>query len=169
MIVMTSDASTFALLYLDIVEKAAENRVVLVPSLFNYPPYQRWLARRHPTLNLPSDMSTDWAQWRRLNPGRGLYAEAEAWFDLRAAFPDSAPSGVLVRAWESPPAPGELRDGVARLLEWRAVFHRDLHPFSPELELVNTYRLMLSWGLESLTRPEDADLAEKLRQRLKES
>ncbi|MBI5241624.1 MAG: DUF2723 domain-containing protein [Elusimicrobia bacterium] len=167
MILMTSDASTFALLYLDVVERAAGDRVVLVPSLFGYPPYQRWLVRRHPGLNF--EMSTDWARWRQLNPGRELYAEAEAWYDMRAAFPASAPAGVLIRAWEAPPAPEALRDGAARLLAWRAVFRRDLYPFSPELELVNTYRLMLNWGLEVLTRPEDADLAEKLRQRLKEA
>jgi hypothetical protein len=169
MIVMTSDAAVFALLYLDLVEHAAGDRVVLVPSLFGYPPYQRWLARRYPGLDLPPDMSADWEQWRRRNPGRELYAEAEAWYELRAVSPASAPSGVLIRAWESPPEPEVLRAGVERLLAWRAVFHRDLTPFSPELELVNTYRLMLNWGLESLTRPEDADLAEKLRQQLKES
>jgi hypothetical protein len=169
MIVTTSDAAAFAFLYLDLVEHAAGDRVLLVPSLFGYPPYQRWLERRHPGLTSPSGMSHEWDQWRRLNPSRALYAEAEAWYDLRGAFPASAPSGVLIRAWDSPPDPEALRAGIERLLGWRAVFHRDLQPFSPELELVNTYRLMLNWGLESLTRPEDAALAERLRARLQES
>jgi hypothetical protein len=37
------------------------------------------------------------------------------------------------------------------------------------VELVNTYRLMLNWGLQSLPPAGDPDLAEKLRKRLNES
>ena len=168
MIVMTSDSSIFAMLYLDVVEHAAGDRAVLVPSLFGYPPYQRWLARRHPALNLPPDFTMEWTQWLRLNPSRALYAEAEAWNEFRAAFPGSAPAGVLIRAWEAPPAPEALRAGIQRLLDWRGISHRDLYPFSPELELVNTYRLMLNWGLQNLSSGGDPVLAEKLRKRLDE-
>jgi len=169
MIIMDSDSSTFAMLYLDLVEHAAGDRVLLVPSLFGYPPYQRWLARRNPGLNTPPDFVMDWSQWVRLNPSRALYAEAESWNELRGFFPGSAPSGVLIRASEQPPAPEVLRAGIQRLLDWRAVSHRDLYPFSPEMELVNTYRLMLNWGLQSLPQAGDPALADRLRQRLNES
>ena len=179
MIILDSDASVFAMLYLDVVEHAAGDRVLLVPSLFGYPPYQRWLARRNPGLNIPPEFTMDWTQWARLNASRGLCAEAESWNELRGSdvqgfflkgpFPGSAPSGVLIRASAQAPEPQALRSGIERLLEWHAVSHADLYPFSPEMELVNTYRLMLNWGLQSLPSGVDPDLTEKLQKRLNES
>ncbi|MDD5630179.1 MAG: DUF2723 domain-containing protein, partial [Elusimicrobia bacterium] len=170
MIIMDSDASTFAMLYLDLVERATGDRVVLVPSLFGYPPYRRWLAKRHPGLNMPAeDLLGDWTKWTRLNAGRALYAEAESWNDMRSVFPASAPWGVLIRAWEQPPSAEAQYAGLQRLLDWPGISHRSLYPFSPEAELVNTYRLMLRWGLESLPEPKDRALSEALLKRFSES
>lgn len=170
MIIMDSDASVFAMLYLDLVERSAGDRVVLVPSLFGYFPYRGWLARHHPGLKIPpEELLGDWTQWTRLNAGRGLYAEAESWNDMRSCLPSSAPSGVLIRGWEQPPSAEALHAGIQLLLDWRGISHRSLYPFSPETELVNTYRLMLKWGLESLPEPKDPALSEGLAKRFNES
>jgi hypothetical protein len=167
MLIVDTDASNFALLYLDVVEGATRDRALLMPSLFGFPPYRAWLARRVPTLRIPPDAGIlMWSQWRRLNPSRGLYAEAE-WLDrLRTQFPGSAPSGVMIRASDIPPSETSAGD-EARFLAGSpvvgAVTRRTVYPFSMDVDLMRTYRILLE---RAAPAPADAETAVKLRERL---
>jgi MYXO-CTERM domain-containing protein len=165
MLVVDTDASNFALLYLDVVEHATGDRALLIPSLFSYPPYRAWLSRRVPTLVVPPDAGIlMWSEWRRLNPSRGLYAEAE-WKDrLAAEFPGSAPSGVMIRISDFPPS-REVSAEEARFLAGSpvigAVTRRTVYPFSMDADLLHAYRILL----ESAA-PGDAGVAAAIRARL---
>lgn len=79
-VVLAADDSIVATAYLDVVEKRAGDRVFLLPWLFYYPAYIENLTARHPGLAVPRTrdgaVSGRLDAWLRLNPGRGLCAEA---------------------------------------------------------------------------------------------
>ena len=146
MLVVDTDGPNFALLYLDAVEHALGDRALLIPSLFTYPPYRQWLAKRYPTLLVPGDPSPMiWDEWMRMNPGRALYAEAE-WKDrLLPRFPGSAPSGVMIRVSMTPPTPESAANQALFLSASPAVTgtnEKTVLPFSMDVDLLNSYRIL---------------------------
>jgi hypothetical protein len=165
MLIVDTDASNFALLYLDAVEHATQDRALLIPSLLNFPPYRDWLRRRCPTLNIPADDALmAWSEWQRLNPTRALYAEAEWKDQLLPQFPGSAPAGVMIRVADQA-APVEAAAGETRFLADSpvvgAVTRRTVYPFSMDVDLLRTYRILLEWAA-----PADPATAVALRERL---
>ncbi len=165
MLIVDTDAANFALLYLDAVEHATQDRALLIPSLFPFPPYRAWLSRRVPTLAIPSDAGIlSWSEWKRLNPGRELFAEADWEARLLPEFPGSAPAGVLIRTSALPPSPEAAAAEAGFLAESPAigaVSRRTVYPFSMDVDLLKTYRVLL----ESAA-PADAETAAKIRERL---
>jgi hypothetical protein len=166
MLIVDTDATNFALLYLDVVERATRDRALLMPSLFAFPPYRAWLSRRNPTLIIPPDEAiASWSEWTRLNPSRALYAEAE-WRDrLLPEFPDSAASGVMIKISAYPQTRESLATEARFLAESPvvgAVSRRTVYPFSMDVDLLRTYRILL----ESAA-PADAKTAAELRDRLR--
>jgi hypothetical protein len=153
MLLVDTDAPNFALLYLDAVEHATGDRALLIPSLMNFPPYNDWLRARHPSLRFPPpDQLMEWGEWLRLNPGRALYAESE-WKDrLLPQYPESAPSGVLIRVSLAPPP----ADAAAREAEFLAespavgaVTRASVYPFSMDVDYLRAYRILLEWSASS--------------------
>ena len=149
MIILDTDATFFALSYLDLVEHRLEDRALVMPSLFYFPPYREWLQRRYPTLKVPPvESMMDWASWRTLNPTRKLYGEMELQDSLQAVYPYSEPAGALIRACEGP-APCVDRDLALRRLERL----RDempataLYPFSPDIYVPRHLSRLLGWSV----------------------
>lgn len=150
LLIVDTDATNFALLYLDAVEHATNDRVLLIPSLLNFPPYRDWLRRRHPALNVPPDEELmSWSAWRARNPSRALFAEAEWKDQLLPEFPGSAPSGVMIRVGSAPLPAGAAAaeaDFLARSPVVGAATRRTVYPFSMDVDLLRTYRILLEWS-----------------------
>jgi hypothetical protein len=153
MIALDTDASFFALDYIDLVDHDLGDRVLLMPSLFSFPPYRAWLSRRYPTLRTPPpEFMMDWTQWRALNPERGLYAEFEWKDSLQALLPNSAPAGVLIRgcsAAELCVNPSHAADHLMNS-ELAPFSRRDLYPFSLDIYILKHEREMMLWVLQGL-------------------
>lgn len=151
MIVLDTDASFFALDYIDLVDHGLGDRVLLMPSLFSFPPYRAWLLRRYPSLRLPPpEFMMDWTQWRGLNPDRALYAEVEWKDSIRALFPNSAPAGILLRACSVAEKCADASRAADHLLNSQLVNYsrRDLYPFSLDIYVLKHEREMMLWTLE---------------------
>ncbi|HXS99620.1 MAG TPA: DUF2723 domain-containing protein [Elusimicrobiota bacterium] len=168
MIVIDTDSTFFALDYIDLVEHGLNDRVLLHPSLFSFPPYRMWLTRRYPTLGIPSPESMmDWTRWRALNPGRALYAEVEWKDSIRTLLPNSAPAGFMLRgctADEQCVAPSLAADRLTHSAV-AAFTRKDLYPFSLDIYILKHEREMMLWTLDALGTSEPA-ISQTLAQRV---
>lgn len=169
-VILAADDSIFAAFYLDLVTGEAGERVFLTPSLFTYPPYVRRLKARHPGLNIPpfengSGLTTDWAAWKRLNPGRAVLAEPVLRDTILDRWPASAPSGGLIRVEEKPaPRPSPAADAARFLAAPENAFTRaDARDWTQEVYLLHGRRLMAEWVGSRLKDERDRPLALRLR------
>lgn len=153
MIVLDTDASFFALDYIDLVDHDLGERVLLMPSLFPFPPYRAWLSRRYPTLRIPpTEFMMDWTRWRMLNPERDLYAEFEWKDSLRVLLPNSAPAGVLIRGCAAAEQCADPSRAARHLIdpELATFSRRDLYPFSLDIYILKHEHEMMLWTLDAL-------------------
>lgn len=162
-----SDEAGFSLQYLDRVEHATGDRVVLAPALFRNRTYIDELQRRHPDLKLPRDgegLSLSVSRWMKDNPDRPFDAEP-TWRDRMIQISTACyPQGILLRLGRKFPSPEaseaqarEFLDGSAaeRIPSW------GLRPWTQEVYLLKAYAMMLEFYGSFLRRPEAAALEER--------
>lgn len=168
-LVLGSDDSIFAAWDLELVRKGSAGRVFLMPTMFAFPPYLRSLQARHPDLTLPRDsdgkVTTDWAAWGALNPGRSVLLESSL---LEAALRDSPfvmPQGTLLRASAERGRSDAARDAERFLSapETGEVTARTVHDWTQEVYLLASRREMAGWLLGRLDASRDPALAARLR------
>ena len=169
-VVLAADDSIFAAFYLDLVTREAGERVFLTPSLFTYPPYVRRLKARHPDLILPpftngNGLTTDWAAWKRLNPGRAVLAEPVLRDTILDRWPASVPSGALIRVEDKPaPRTSPAADAARFLASPENAFTRaDARDWTQEVYLLHGRRMMAEWVGSRLKDERDRPLALRLR------
>lgn len=170
MLLLAADDSIFAAFYLDLVAKQSEDRVWLTPSLFTYPPYARRLKQRHPDLVLPpfdpkSGLPTDWALWRKLNPGRAVLAEPVLRDTILERYPHSVPQGGLLRVETAKAAKADPRGDALRFLSQpeNGFSRADAREWTQEVYLLHGRRQMAEWVGSRLTPARDQDLIMRLR------
>lgn len=169
MILLAADDSIFASFYLDLVSKESGDRVWLTPSLFTYPPYARRLKQRHPGLVLPpfdpkSGLPTDWALWRKLNPGRAVLAEPVLRDTILLSYPGSVPQGGLLRVETAKPARSDPRADALRFLSQpeNAFTRADARTWTQDVYLLHGRRQMAEWVGSRLDPARDQDLLMRL-------
>lgn len=169
MLLLAADDSIFASFYLDLVTKESGERVWLTPSLFTYPPYARRLEQRHPDLVLPpfdpkSGLPTDWALWRKLNPGRAVLAEPVLRDTILERYPHSIPQGGLMRVETAKPSKTDPRGDALRFLAQpeNAFTRADAREWTQEVYLLHGRRQMAEWVGSRLTPARDQDLLMRL-------
>lgn len=166
-LILDTDASFFALDYIDLVDHELGNRVLLMPSLFPFAPYRAWLTRRYPTLRIPpAEYMMDWARWRMSNPDKGIYAEVEWKDSMLSTLPGSTPVGVLIRGCSGTELCGGPEQAAERLIKSpvAAYTRRDLYPFSLDIYILKHEREMSLWALDKLGSS-NPTLSEALRNR----
>lgn len=164
-VVLASDDSNFAMLDLDLVRHETGARVFLAPTMFASPAYWAALARRHPDLVLPARPTLDWAQWRRLNPGREVLLEPSLLDPVLRDFPRSVPQGVLVRV-ETAPVPGDPAQDARRFLaapETWSVPRFAVRTWTQETYVPAARRRMAAWLASRLDPARDARESAALR------
>lgn len=171
MIVLGPDDTILGMSYLELSERSTDDRVLLVPSLFAFPPYIRRLHRRHPDLALPPlkdhSLTIDWKQWLALNPGRALFAEATLRDTLLASYPDARPSGVLARVGPKVPAAADA-GAAARFVSSTPddlLTRWSIYDFTQEVYLPKAYRMLIEWYGTTLGPGQD-EVDMRLRRRL---
>lgn len=123
-IVLGGDDTIFAALEMSLVSGEGSDRVFLCPTMFSFPPYLRRLAATYPGVVLPpagpGGLTTDWALWKRLNPGRAVLAEPSLLGPVLADFPLSVPQGGLIRVETRAvtPGPSAELEPLPPLREW---------------------------------------------------
>lgn len=158
-IVLGGDDTIFASLL-----SADQSRVFLCPTMFSFPPYWRRFARTYPTVVIPPNPGTDWAAWKKLNPGRAVLAEPTALGAVLRDYPRSAPQGALVRVETSPAKLVSAAD-ARRFLdapETSSFLRRDARTWTQEVYLLQARRTMALWLASRLNPRDDAPLVERL-------
>lgn len=168
MLILAADDSLFAARYLDAVEGALQDRVVLVPGFFRAPSYARALRARHPGLNLPTDLSgnlsEDWRQWLALNPERRLLTEGVLLATAKRLFPKAQPSGVLIELTDKPLPRKRVLEETQRFLdmaEGSGVSKWSVREFTQEIFVSRVYRQMAVFHGTHLTA-KDLELSMRL-------
>ncbi|MBI3566212.1 MAG: DUF2723 domain-containing protein [Elusimicrobia bacterium] len=157
-LVLASDDTNFAMLDLDLVRRETGDRVFLAPTMFAAPSYRAALARRHPGLVLPARPTLDWAEWRRLNPGRAVLLEPSLLDPVLRDFPRSVPQGVLVRV-ETSAVRGDPAEDARRFLaapETWSVPRFAVRPWTQETYVPAARRRMARWLASRLDPARDA-------------
>lgn len=165
LVVLGADDTHFAALDLELARGEAGGRVFLAPTMFAAPSYWAALAARHPGLVLPPRPTVDWAQWKRLNPGRAVLLEPVLLDAVLRDFPASVPQGTLVRA-EEKPVRSDPADDARRFLEapetW-TVPRYAVRPWTQEVYVPAARRRMAAWLLSRLDAARAPREAEELR------
>lgn len=159
LVVLGSDDTIFSTLL-----SADDSRVFLCPTMFSFPPYWRRFAKTYPTVVIPPNPGTDWAAWKKLNPGRAVLAEPTALGAVLRDFPRSVPQGALVRV-EYAPSKSDPPADARRFLdapETASFLRRDARLWTQEVYLLQARRTMALWLLSRLDRRRDAPLVERL-------
>lgn len=169
MLLLGADDSIFASFYLDLVAHESGERVFLTPALFAYPPYVRRLKARHPDLVIPpfdpkAGLPTDWALWRKLNPGRALLAEGVLRDAILERHPQSVPQGALLRV-ENAPSRSDPRAEALRFLSQpeNAFTRAEARDWTQEVYLLHGRRRMAEWVGSRLSPARDQDLIVRLK------
>jgi hypothetical protein len=170
MIILAPDDTILGMSYLELAEGSTEDRVLLVPSLFAYPPYIRRLHARHPDLALPFEkraLSVDWSQWLKMNPGRRLFSEAVNRDTLLERAPNSIPHGVLAEVLVKPRKsdPGADANEFLAMTPDDFITRWGIEDFTQEVYLTRTYRMLLEW-YGSRLGPHDEAVGLRLKARL---
>lgn len=157
-VVLGGDDSIFAALLLK------DDRVFLCPTMFSFPPYWRRFERIYPGVKIPPGPGTDWAAWKKLNPGRAVLVEPTALGAVLHDFPRSVPQGSLARV-ESAPAKSDPAADARRFLdapETASFLRRDARTWTQEVYLLQARRNMANWLASRLDPRRDAPLVERL-------
>lgn len=169
-LLLAADDSIFAAFYLDLIARESGDRVFLTPSLFTYPPYVRRLKRRHPDLVLPpfdprAGLPTDWALWKKLNPGRAVLAEGVLRDTILERYPHSAVQGALLRVEENKPPKTDPRGDALRFLSQpeNAFTRAWAREWTQEVYLLHGRRQMAELVGSRLSPARDQDLIIRLR------
>lgn len=158
LIVLGGDDTIFAALLL------GEDRVFLCPTMFSFPPYWRRFAKIYPAVNVPEGGGTDWAAWKKLNPGRAVLAEPTTLGAVLRDFPRSVPQGALVHV-DSAPAKSDPAADARRFLdapETASFLRRDARVWTQEVYLLQARRTMALWLASRLDPRRDVELVERL-------
>lgn len=172
-VILASDDTIFAALYLDLVARATGERIFLEPLLLSYPPYLRGLRERHPDLAVPTradgSVKGDLKSWVEANPDRGLLAEGLVAAAVAAETGlTPCPEGSLVRLTASPAPRAESARRCERFLDedfLGRVARWDLQAPTQEVYLLRAAEAQLAWCAAALT-PQDTALARRLLVRL---
>jgi hypothetical protein len=147
LIVLASDDTIFATQDLEFVRGEAGGRVFLAPTMFAAPSYRASLHANHPDLVLPAQPTVDWAEWKRLNPGRAVLVEPLLLDAVLHDFPLSVPQGTLVRV-ETSVVPDDHAADARRFLEatetW-TVPRSAVRPWTQEVFVPASRRRMAAW------------------------
>lgn len=167
-IVLGGDDAIFAALDLELVRGETKGRVFLCPMMFAFPPYIRRLKNARPGIVLPplgpQGLSTDWALWKKLNPGRAVLAEPSVLDAVLSDFPGSVPQGTVVRV-ESSPAKSDPAADARRFLdapETASFTRRRSREWTQEVYLLQARRRMAGWLASRLDPGRDAELLGRL-------
>lgn len=168
LIVLGGDDTIFATLALELVRGEAAQRVFLCPTMFAFPPYVRRLIRTYPGVVLPprgpQGLSTDWALWKKLNPGRAVLAESSLRDDVLIHFPRSVPQGTLIRI-ESASVKSDPVADARRFLdapETASFTRRQSRDWTQEVYLLHARRSMAAWLASRLNPETDRELLGRL-------
>lgn len=147
LIVLASDDTIFATQDLELVRGEGGGRVFLAPTMFAAPSYLASLRANHPDLVLPAHPTVDWAEWKRLNPGRAVLAEPLLLDAVLHDFPLSVPQGTLVRV-EASAVPDDRVADARRFLrapETWTVPRAAVRPWTQETYVPTARRRMATW------------------------
>jgi len=162
MIVLGADDTIFAALDLQLARGEARDRVFLAPSMLGYPPYLRTLHAAHPDIVLGT--GTDWALWRKLNPGHAVLIEPSLIEDVLRDFPQSVPQGGMIRV-ESSAVKSDPAAEARRFLdapETSSFSRRQARPWTQEVYLLQARGRMARWLASRLDPRRDAALLARL-------
>ncbi len=163
-IVLGGDDTSFAALDLELVRGETGGRVFLSPAMFNFPPYIRRLKKTYPGVAVPPGPGTDWALWKKLNPGRAVLAEPSVLGPVLAGFPRSVPQGGLVRV-ESAPVKSDPAADARRFLdapETSSFTRRTSRAWTQEVYLLQSRLSMAGWLASRLDPVKDRELLGRL-------
>lgn len=162
LIVLGGDDTIFATLDLQLARGEAPDRVLLAPSMLSFTPYLRRLRAAHPDLVLGT--GTDWALWKKLNPGRAVLIEPSLRDDVLRDFPKSVPQGGLIRV-ESSAVKSDPAAEALRFLDAPETFsftRRHARPWTQEVYLLHARKNMAQWLASRLDSRRDAALLSRL-------
>jgi 4-amino-4-deoxy-L-arabinose transferase-like glycosyltransferase len=166
-IVLGGDDTIFAALDLELVRGEGGGRVFLCPTMFSFPPYLRRLKAAYPGVVLPDGPrgpGTDWAAWKKLNPGRAVLVEPSLRDAVLADFPESVPQGAFVRV-ESSRVKTDPAADARRFLdapETSSFTRRDAREWTQEVYLLQSRRRMAEWLASRLNPERDAEPLQRL-------
>lgn len=166
-VVLGGDDTIFAALHLELVRREGGDRVFLCPTMFSFPPYLRRLRAAYPAVVLPAGPlgpGTDWAVWKKLNPGRAVLVEPALRDAVLADFPRSVPQGSLIRA-ESSLVMTDPAVDARRFLdapETASFTRRESREWTQEVYLLRSRRTMAEWLASRLDPRRDAGLRLRL-------
>lgn len=167
LVVLGGDDTIFASLDLELVRGEGGGRVFLCPTMFAFPPYLRRLKAAYPGLVVPAGprgAGTDWAAWKKLNPGRAVLVEPSLRDAVLADFPNSVPQGALIRV-ESSPVKSDPAADARRFLdapETASFTRRRSREWTQEVYLLQSRRRMAEWLASRLDPRKDADPLRRL-------
>ncbi len=162
-VVLGSDDTIFAALDLELVRRETGGRVFLCPTMFAFPSYQRRLARTYPGIVLPP-LTTDWAAWKKLNPGRAVVAEASLRGAVLYDFPLSVPQGSVIRV-ETARVKSEPSADALRFLdapETASFLRAGSRPWTQEVYILQSRLRQADWLAGRLDPRKDAALLARL-------
>jgi len=167
LVVLGGDDTIFAALDLELVRGEGGGRVFLCPTMFSFPPYLRRLKAVYPGVVVPAGPrgpGTDWAAWKKLNPGRAVLVEPSLRDAVLADFPRSVPQGSLIRV-ESSPVKSDPAADARRFLdapETASFTRRRAREWTQEVYLLQSRRRMAEWLASRLDSRKDADPLRRL-------
>lgn len=167
LVVLGGDDTIFAALDLELVRGEGQGRVFLCPTMFAFPPYLRRLTALYPGLAVPAGprgAGTDWAAWKKLNPGRAVLVEPSLRDAVLADFPDSVPQGSLIRV-ESSRVSADPAADARRFLdapETSSFTRRRAREWTQEVYLLQSRRRMAEWLASRLDPRKDEDELRRL-------
>lgn len=170
LLVLVADDSLFAARYLDVVEHALADRVILVPGFFKTQSYIDDLKSRHPSLNLPTTesgvLSTDWRAWKKLNPERRVLAEGALLGTIRKQYPNARPRGMLVELTDEKLRKKDVLPDIDRFIADAGQWGLDkfsVRDFTQEIYVLRVYQGMLFF-YGTFLPPDDVERGVKLQQ-----
>ena len=141
---------------------------MLCPTMFAFAPHIRRLSRTYPGLVLPPagprGLTTDWALWKKLNPGRAVLAESSLLGAVLHDFPFSVPQGSAIRV-ETERAKANPAADARRFLEAPETFsflRADSRPWTQEVYVLQSRKRMADWLASRLSPVKDDEAHRRL-------